>query len=60
MIDVKGNYIFLGGIDFYIYLDMLFGGIVIKDDFEIGIRVVVFGGMIIVIDFCLINKGELL
>ena len=57
VIDVKGAYIFPGGIDPHTHLDMPFGGTVTKDDFETGTIAAAFGGTTTVIDFCLTDKG---
>lgn len=58
VIDVKGAYLFPGGIDPHTHLDMPFGGTVTADDFETGTIAAAFGGTTTVIDFCLTNKGE--
>lgn len=53
--DVIGCYIMLGGIDLYVYLEMLFMGIYFSDDFESGMCVGLVGGIMMVVDFCLLN-----
>lgn len=58
VIDVIGKIVIFGGIDIYIYFDMNVGFIIIVDNFEIGIRVVIVGGIIIILDFVEVNEGE--
>jgi dihydropyrimidinase len=58
VIDAKGNYLFPGGIDPHVHMEMPFGGTVSSDDFETGTIAAAFGGTTTVIDFCLTNKGE--
>lgn len=54
-LDVIGCYVMFGGIDLYVYLEMLFMGIYFSDDFEFGICVGLVGGIMMVVDFCLFN-----
>lgn len=51
IVDVSDFYVILGGIDIYIYFDLDIGVIKIVDNFEIGIKVVIVGGIIIILDF---------
>lgn len=60
VIDVKGSFIFPGGIDPHTHLDMPFGGTVTADDYETGTIAAAYGGTTSIIDFCLTNKGEAL
>lgn len=45
----------LGGIDFYIYMQLFFMGMVVSEDFFSGIVVGLVGGIILIIDFVIFN-----
>lgn len=55
MFDGMGQYLMFGGIDLYMYMQLLFMGMVMQDDFFIGIVVVFVGGMMSIIDFVIFN-----
>src|SRR5438132_9930524 len=57
-IDAKGKYIFPGGIDPHVHLDMPFMGTFSSDNYETGTRAALFGGTTMVIDFILQKQGN--
>lgn len=58
VIDAKGKYVFPGGIDPHVHLDMPFMGTRSSDDYETGTRAALFGGTTTVIDFILQTQGK--
>lgn len=59
-IDATGKYVFPGGIDPHVHLDMPFMGTSSSDDYETGTRAALFGGTTTVIDFILQTQGDTL
>lgn len=57
IIDASGLYIFPGGIDPHVHLDMPFMGTFSSDNYETGTRAALFGGTTMVIDFILQKQG---
>ena len=57
-IDAQGKYIFPGGIDPHVHLDMPFMGEVSADNFESGTAAAVAGGTTFVIDFVIPGRGQ--
>ncbi len=57
-IDATGKYIFPGGIDPHVHLDMPFMGTYSSDNYETGTRAALFGGTTMVIDFILQKQGN--
>jgi len=60
VIDASGKYVFPGGIDPHVHLDMPFMGTSSSDDYETGTRAALFGGTTMVIDFILQTQGDTL
>lgn len=60
VIDATGKYIFPGGIDPHVHLDMPFMGTYSSDDYETGTRAALFGGTTSVIEFILQKQGDTL
>jgi len=60
IIDATGKYIFPGGIDPHVHLDMPFMGTYSSDDYETGTRAALFGGTTSVIEFILQKQGDTL
>jgi dihydropyrimidinase len=58
LIDAKGKYIFPGGIDPHVHLDMPFMGTFSSDSYETGTRAALYGGTTMVIDFILQKQGN--
>jgi len=56
-IDASGKYVFPGGIDPHVHLDMPFMGTFSSDSYETGTRAALFGGTTMVIDFILQKQG---
>ncbi len=56
-IDATGKYVFPGGIDPHVHLDMPFMGTFSSDNYETGTRAALFGGTTMVIDFILQKQG---
>ncbi|MCX6291653.1 MAG: dihydropyrimidinase [Bacteroidetes bacterium] len=57
-IDAKGNFIFPGGIDPHVHLDMPFMGTFSSDNYETGTLAALHGGTTMVIDFVLQTQGK--
>ncbi len=57
-IDAAGKFIFPGGIDPHVHLDMPFMGTFSSDNYETGTRAALFGGTTMVIDFILQTQGK--
>ena len=57
-IDATGKYIFPGGIDPHVHLDMPFMGTYSSDNYETGTRAALYGGTTMVIDFVLQKQGN--
>lgn len=60
VIDATGKYVFPGGIDPHVHLDMPFMGTYSSDDYETGTRAALFGGTTSVIEFILQKQGDTL
>ena len=58
VIDAKGKYIFPGGIDVHVHLQLPFSGTVSADDFENGTKAAACGGVTTVLDFAIQTKGK--
>ncbi|MFT4666188.1 MAG: dihydropyrimidinase [Polaribacter sp.] len=59
-IDATGKFVFPGGIDPHVHLDMPFMGTSSSDDYETGTRAALHGGTTMVIDFILQTQGDTL
>ncbi|MCB0741977.1 MAG: dihydropyrimidinase, partial [Chitinophagaceae bacterium] len=59
-IDAKGMFVFPGGIDPHVHLEMPFMGTSSSDTYETGTRAALFGGTTMVIDFVLQKQGKTL
>ena len=57
-IDAKGMFVFPGGIDPHVHLDMPFMGTFSSDTYETGTRAALYGGTTTVIDFILQKQGN--
>ena len=57
-IDATGKFIFPGGIDPHVHLDMPFMGTYSSDNYETGTRAALYGGTTMVIDFVLQKQGN--
>ncbi len=57
-IDASGHFVFPGGIDPHVHLDMPFMGTFSSDTYETGTRAALFGGTTMVIDFILQTQGK--
>lgn len=57
VIDASGKYVFPGGIDVHVHLQLPFGGTVSTDDFENGTKAAACGGVTTVMDFAMQEKG---
>jgi len=57
-IDATGTFVFPGGIDPHVHLDMPFMGTFSSDNYETGTRAALFGGTTMVIDFVLQKQGN--
>ena len=57
-IDASDKYVFPGGIDPHVHLDMPFMGTYSSDNYETGTRAALFGGTTMVIDFILQKQGS--
>ena len=58
VIDATGKYVFPGGIDVHVHLQLPFSGTISKDDFENGTKAAACGGVTTVIDFAIQTKGH--
>lgn len=58
VIDAKGLYVFPGGIDPHVHLDMPFMGTYSSDNYETGTLAALHGGTTMVIDFILQTQGK--
>ena len=58
VIDAKGKYVFPGGIDVHVHLQLPFSGTISADDFENGTKAAACGGVTTVIDFAIQTKGS--
>ncbi|MCK5151355.1 MAG: dihydropyrimidinase [Candidatus Thorarchaeota archaeon] len=58
VIDAKGKFVFPGGIDVHVHLQLPFSGTVSADDFENGTKAAACGGVTTVIDFAIQQKGN--
>src|SRR5712671_577915 len=57
-IDATGTFVFPGGIDPHVHLDMPFMGTFSSDNYETGTRAALHGGTTTVIDFILQTQGK--
>jgi dihydropyrimidinase len=57
-IDAQGKYVFTGGIDVHVHLQLPFSGTVSADDFENGTKAAACGGVTTVLDFAIQTKGQ--
>lgn len=57
-IDAQGKYVFPGGIDVHVHLQLPFSGTVSADDFENGTKAAACGGVTTVLDFAIQTKGQ--
>jgi len=58
VIDAKGKYVFPGGIDVHVHLQLPFSGTISADDFENGTKAAACGGVTTVLDFAIQTKGQ--
>ena len=58
IIDATGKFVFPGGIDPHVHLDMPFMGTFSSDNYETGTRAALFGGTTMLIDFVIQTKGK--
>ncbi|MHA1637706.1 MAG: dihydropyrimidinase [Candidatus Thorarchaeota archaeon] len=58
IVDAKGKYVFPGGIDVHVHLQLPFSGTISADDFENGTKAAACGGVTTVIDFAIQSKGH--
>ncbi len=58
VIDATGKFVFPGGIDPHVHLDMPFMGTYSSDNYETGTRAALHGGTTMVIDFVLQTQGN--
>ncbi|RKY21704.1 MAG: dihydropyrimidinase [Planctomycetota bacterium] len=58
VIDAGGQYVFPGGIDPHVHMEMPFMGTVSSDDFETGTAAGVAGGTTSIIDFVIPGRGD--
>jgi dihydropyrimidinase len=58
VIDASGQYVFPGGIDPHVHMEMPFMGTVSSDDFETGTAAGVAGGTTSIIDFVIPGRGD--
>ncbi len=58
VIEAKGKYVFPGGIDVHVHLQLPFSGTISADDFENGTKAAACGGVTTVIDFAIQSKGH--
>jgi dihydropyrimidinase len=58
VVDAKGMYVFPGGIDVHVHLQLPFSGTISADDFENGTKAAACGGVTTVLDFAIQTKGS--
>jgi dihydropyrimidinase len=58
VIDAEGKYVFPGGIDVHVHLQLPFSGTVSADGFENGTKAAACGGVTTVLDFAIQTKGQ--
>ncbi|MHA2426087.1 MAG: amidohydrolase family protein, partial [Candidatus Thorarchaeota archaeon] len=58
VIEANGKYIFPGGIDVHVHLQLPFSGTISADDFENGTKAAACGGVTTVLDFAIQQKGS--
>jgi len=58
VLDATGKYVFPGGIDPHVHLDMPFMGTYSSDNYETGTKAALHGGTTMVIDFILQTQGK--
>lgn len=58
VIDASGQYVFPGGIDPHVHMELRFMGTISADDFETGTAAGVAGGTTTIIDFVIPNRNE--
>jgi dihydropyrimidinase len=58
VVDAKGKYVFPGGIDVHVHLQLPFSGTISADDFENGTKAAACGGVTTVLDFAIQTKGH--
>ncbi|MHA2143512.1 MAG: amidohydrolase family protein, partial [Candidatus Thorarchaeota archaeon] len=58
VVDAKGKYVFPGGIDVHVHLQLPFSGTISADDFENGTKAAACGGVTTVLDFAIQTKGS--
>ncbi len=58
ILDATGKYVFPGGIDPHVHLEMPFMGTYSSDTYETGTRAALYGGTTMVIDFILQKQGH--
>ena len=57
-VDAEGKYVFPGGIDVHVHLQLPFSGTISADDFENGTKAAACGGVTTVLDFAIQTKGH--
>ena len=58
IIDASGKYLFPGGVDPHVHLDLPFMGTFSSDNYETGTRAALFGGTTSIIDFAIQVQGN--
>ncbi len=58
VVDASGQYVFPGGIDPHVHMELPFMGSVSADDFETGTAAGIAGGTTTILDFVIPNRGE--
>lgn len=58
VIDAEGKYVFPGGIDVHVHLQLPFSGTISADNFENGTKAAACGGVTTVLDFAIQKKGQ--
>lgn len=58
VVDASGQFVFPGGLDPHVHMELPFMGTVSADDFETGTAAGVAGGTTSIIDFCIPNRGQ--
>jgi dihydropyrimidinase len=58
VVDAKRMYVFPGGIDVHVHLQLPFSGTISADDFENGTKAAACGGVTTVLDFAIQTKGS--
>ncbi len=58
VVDASGQYVFPGGVDPHVHMELPFMGTVSADDFETGTAAGIAGGTTSIIDFCIPGRGQ--